>query len=93
MLQRLVESEDRGLPVVGQQRLNGPQNTGRELAGQNLAREHIDRRMLLALADVDVRTAMALGGVEVQSVPGDQWPNGGSSGTQEALAGFLFHCC
>lgn len=75
MLECFVEGKDGGFPVVGEQGLNGTQDPGREITSEELARDDVDRRMLGASPDVDVRTAMPFGGVEVQAVPGDRGPS------------------
>ncbi len=54
MLKRLVECEDRGLPIVSQQGLNRTQDLGREFTGEHLAGDDVDRRALGASPDVDV---------------------------------------
>ncbi len=82
-----------------EQRLDGPQHPWREFAGQDLAGEDIDRRVLTTATNVDVGTATPFSGVEVEA----DRENGRSlmreldwrairGSVQEALAGFLLNC-
>jgi hypothetical protein len=41
--------------VLGEELLNGPEDRGRELAGEHLTRHDVERRVVAAPADVDLR--------------------------------------
>ncbi len=73
-----VEGRQRRLAVLRQQLLHRPKNPRRKCAGEDLAGDDVDGRMLAAAADVDVGTAMPLGRVN-RGRSRRPWPSAGSS--------------